>query len=121
MPGEQVDGNDVDAVAARSSPRRSRGHAAASGPTLIEAVTYRWFGHYAGDKAAYREEDEVRARARAGDPLVRARAALDADAGRRRRRGRRGADRRAPSTSPWQSPVAERGRPLRRPLRGAVR
>ena len=32
---------------------------AGSGPTIIEAVTYRWFGHYAGDKAAYRAEEEV--------------------------------------------------------------
>jgi TPP-dependent pyruvate/acetoin dehydrogenase alpha subunit len=49
---------------------------AGEGPTLIEAGTYRWFGHYAGDKAAYRDEAEVET-GRAGDPLVRARAGLD--------------------------------------------
>jgi TPP-dependent pyruvate/acetoin dehydrogenase alpha subunit len=76
IPGVRVDGNDVDAVheAASDAIERARG---GGGPTLIEAVTYRWFGHYAGDRAAYRDEQEVEA-ARARDPLVRARAALAA-------------------------------------------
>ncbi|HEY4277410.1 MAG TPA: thiamine pyrophosphate-dependent dehydrogenase E1 component subunit alpha [Conexibacter sp.] len=75
IPGVRVDGNDVDAVhdAASDAVERARG---GGGPTLIEAVTYRWFGHYAGDRAAYRDEDEVTAW-RERDPLVRARAALD--------------------------------------------
>jgi TPP-dependent pyruvate/acetoin dehydrogenase alpha subunit len=42
---------------------------------MIEAVTYRWFGHYAGDRAAYRVEEEVR-EWRERDPLIRARAAI---------------------------------------------
>ena len=75
MPGVEVDGNDVDAVvgAAVEAVGRAR---AGDGPTLIETQTYRWFGHYAGDKAAYRDEAEVET-GRAGDPLVRARAAFD--------------------------------------------
>ena len=50
MPGVRVDGNDVDAVAdaVGDAVARARG---GGGPTLIEAVTYRWFGHYAGDRA----------------------------------------------------------------------
>jgi TPP-dependent pyruvate/acetoin dehydrogenase alpha subunit len=73
--GVRVDGNDVDAVAAvvGRAVERARG---GGGPTLIEAVTYRWFGHYAGDRAAYRREEEVR-EWRERDPLIRARAALD--------------------------------------------
>src|SRR5205814_7825236 len=49
---------------------------AGEGPTLIEALTYRWFGHYAGDNAAYRDEGEV-TEWRARDAIVGARAALD--------------------------------------------
>lgn len=75
MPGLHVDGNDVDAVAAAVGDAVTRARAG-GGPTIVEAVTYRWFGHYAGDRAAYRLEDEVR-EWRERDPLVRARAALD--------------------------------------------
>jgi TPP-dependent pyruvate/acetoin dehydrogenase alpha subunit len=77
MPGEEVDGNDADAVTATVAAAVDRARAGA-GPTLIEAQTYRWFGHYAGDKAAYRDEAEVES-GRAGDPLVRARADLEDD------------------------------------------
>jgi len=75
MPGLEVDGNDLDAMTAAVATAVDRARAG-EGPTLIEAETYRWFGHYAGDKAAYRDEAEVES-GRAGDPLVRARADLD--------------------------------------------
>lgn len=75
IPSERVDGNDVDAVADAVAAAVARARAG-GGPALIEALTYRWFGHYAGDRAAYRVEDEVR-QWRERDPLVRARAALD--------------------------------------------
>jgi len=75
MPGLEVDGNDVEAMTAAVAGAVERARAG-EGPTLIEAETYRWFGHYAGDKAAYRDEAEVES-GRAGDPLVRARAGLD--------------------------------------------
>jgi TPP-dependent pyruvate/acetoin dehydrogenase alpha subunit len=75
MPGTLVDGNDVDVVAASVGEAIERARAG-EGPTLIEAETYRWFGHYAGDKAAYRDEQEVES-GRAGDPLLRTRALLD--------------------------------------------
>lgn len=75
MPGVKVDGNDVEAVFATVGEAVERARAG-EGPTLVEAETYRWFGHYAGDKAAYRDEKEVES-GRAGDPLIRARASLD--------------------------------------------
>jgi pyruvate dehydrogenase E1 component alpha subunit len=57
MPGELVDGNDVEAV--RASVRRAIGRArAGDGPTLIEARTWRWRGHWAGDDQAYRVQPE---------------------------------------------------------------
>jgi len=61
IPGEQVDGNDVLAVreAARRAVARGR---AGEGPTLIEAVTYRWHGHNEGEEAfagEYRPQDEI--------------------------------------------------------------
>lgn len=74
IPGERVDGNDVSEVASLVSRAVERARAG-GGPTMIEALTYRWFGHYAGDRAAYRVEEEVR-EWRERDPLIRARAAL---------------------------------------------
>jgi TPP-dependent pyruvate/acetoin dehydrogenase alpha subunit len=75
MPGVRVDGNAVEEVAdaVEDAVLRAR---AGGGPTIVEAVTYRWFGHYAGDRAAYRLEDEVNDW-RARDPLPRARESLD--------------------------------------------
>ncbi|EPD67011.1 thiamine pyrophosphate-dependent dehydrogenase E1 component subunit alpha [Streptomyces sp. HGB0020] len=58
IPGEVVDGNDVvavrDAVAALA--RRAR---AGEGPALLEAETYRHFGHSRADPATYRPAEEV--------------------------------------------------------------
>jgi acetoin:2,6-dichlorophenolindophenol oxidoreductase subunit alpha len=53
MPGVCVDGNDVDAVrqAVGDAVERAR---AGFGPSLIEARTWRWRGHWAGDDQAYR-------------------------------------------------------------------
>jgi acetoin:2,6-dichlorophenolindophenol oxidoreductase subunit alpha len=75
IPGVRVDGNDVDTVATAADEAIARARSG-GGPTLIEAVTYRWFGHYAGDKAGYRDDEEV-AQWRERDPLVRARGSLD--------------------------------------------
>ena len=65
MPGVIVDGMDVFAVyeAAGEAVERAR---AGEGPTLIEAKTYRYYGHFAGDNAhRYRlEEEEQEWRAR---------------------------------------------------------
>lgn len=79
IPGQRVDGNDVNEVAAAVGNAVERARAG-GGPTVIEALTYRWFGHYAGDRAAYRVEEEV-LKWRERDPLIRSRAAIgDADA-----------------------------------------
>lgn len=60
IPGVTVDGNDVAAVynAAVEAVARAR---ADGGPTLLEAKTYRWRGHYEGDPQMYRPRDEVEA------------------------------------------------------------
>lgn len=56
--GETVDGNDVVAVneAVQRAVARAR---AGEGPTLIEAVTYRWRGHSKSDKNLYRTKEEI--------------------------------------------------------------
>ncbi|MFH8656158.1 thiamine pyrophosphate-dependent dehydrogenase E1 component subunit alpha [Streptomyces afghaniensis] len=58
IPGEVVDGNDVVAVeeAVARLARRAR---AGDGPAVLEAETYRHFGHSRSDPAAYRPAEEV--------------------------------------------------------------
>ena len=60
MPGETVDGNDVEAVrdvVGRAVERARKGE----GPTFIEALTYRWRGHSKSDKNLYRTKEEIAA------------------------------------------------------------
>ena len=59
MPGETIDGNDVIAVykAVQQAANRAR---KSDGPTLIEAVTYRWRGHSKSDRQLYRTREEVK-------------------------------------------------------------
>jgi pyruvate/2-oxoglutarate/acetoin dehydrogenase E1 component/TPP-dependent pyruvate/acetoin dehydrogenase alpha subunit len=57
IPGQVVDGMDVLAVrgaVAHAAERARQGQ----GPTLIEAKTYRWFGHSHSDPRAYRTKVE---------------------------------------------------------------
>jgi TPP-dependent pyruvate/acetoin dehydrogenase alpha subunit len=65
----QVDGNDVEAVynAVESAAARAR---AGGGPTYIEAMTYRLWGHMMGDPEIYRTKEEV-AKAKENEPIVR--------------------------------------------------
>lgn len=58
IPGEVVDGNDVVAVeeAVGRLARRAR---AGEGPAVLEAETYRHFGHSRADPAAYRPAEEI--------------------------------------------------------------
>ncbi len=69
MPGVTVDGNDVLAVydAVRQAAQRAR-HG--QGPTLVEALTYRWRGHSKSDRQLYRTREEVKAW-QARDPIRR--------------------------------------------------
>jgi pyruvate dehydrogenase E1 component alpha subunit len=58
IPGITIDGNDVIAVheCVLKAVDRAR---AGEGPTLVECLTYRWYGHNVGDPGvAYRSRDE---------------------------------------------------------------
>ncbi|PSR20529.1 MAG: dehydrogenase [Sulfobacillus acidophilus] len=57
MPGIVVDGMDVEAVyeAALQAVERARRN---GGPVLLEAKTYRWYGHSRSDPRVYRTRDE---------------------------------------------------------------
>ena len=69
-----VDGNDVEAVAAVMTDVVGRIRAG-GGPMFVEAITYRWHGHYEGDPEKYRDKDEL-AEWQQRDPLVITRARL---------------------------------------------
>lgn len=73
---QQVDGNDVQAVAdaAQAASALLR---AGQGPVVLECVTHRVRGHFEGDAQKYRDADEING-LDAHDPLGRARLALQA-------------------------------------------
>lgn len=77
MPGVRVNGNDPIEMyaAAREAVERAR---AGEGPTLIEAMTFRFNGHVFGDADAYMDPAE-KAAAIAADPYPIYRAKLIAD------------------------------------------
>jgi acetoin:2,6-dichlorophenolindophenol oxidoreductase subunit alpha len=59
LPAEVIDGNDV--VVVRDAVARAAARArAGDGPTVLEARTYRHYGHSRTDPATYRPADEVR-------------------------------------------------------------
>ena len=68
MPSIVVDGSDFFAVhaACRAAIERGRN---GGGPTAIEAVSARYYGHFEGDPQAYRDDGELRRQREAGDPL----------------------------------------------------
>ena len=77
MPGVRVDGNDpleMFAVAKDAIDRARAGE----GPTLIEAMTYRFYGHVLGDADNYMDKAR-KAEAMAADPVPRYRAYLVAE------------------------------------------
>jgi TPP-dependent pyruvate/acetoin dehydrogenase alpha subunit len=75
IPGEAVDGMNVLAVyeaACRAVERARRGE----GPSFIEAITYRFYGHHIGDiKTPYRSQEEIM-EWKKRDPLTSVRAIL---------------------------------------------
>ena len=76
LPGEVLDGNDV--VVVRDAVARAAARArAGEGPTVLEAKTYRHFGHSRTDPASYRPAEEVK-QWLSRDPLDIARARLEA-------------------------------------------
>jgi pyruvate dehydrogenase E1 component alpha subunit len=80
MPAEKVDGSDFFAVyeAMQRALKRAR---AGQGPSTIEAVTTRFFGHFEGDPQRYRAKDEVSQQRASMDCLKRFRARMHADGG----------------------------------------
>ena len=67
--GVTIDGNDVLQVynAVMNAANRAR---SGGGPTLIEAKTYRWEGHFVGDGCPYRSREELE-EWKARDPIER--------------------------------------------------
>jgi 2-oxoisovalerate dehydrogenase E1 component len=80
VPYVSVDGNDVVATAkaTRDAVLAAR---AGRGPTIVEAATYRWHGHYEGDPQRYRTAEEVREWQDRDPVLVLRRRLLDAGVG----------------------------------------
>ncbi|HEU4531797.1 MAG TPA: thiamine pyrophosphate-dependent dehydrogenase E1 component subunit alpha [Steroidobacteraceae bacterium] len=70
MPATQVDGTDFFAVyeALGAAVARAR---AGEGPSAVEAVAMRWYGHYEGDMQTYRADGEVDRLRASSDPLLR--------------------------------------------------
>jgi pyruvate dehydrogenase E1 component alpha subunit len=68
MPAAKVDGDDFFAVheAMREATERARG---GGGPSAIEVMTCRFYGHHSGDAQLYRGKDEVRQLREAHDCL----------------------------------------------------
>ena len=74
MPGVLVDGNDVLAVRDTLGEAVERARSG-QGPTVVEALTYRHFGHSRTDPAKYRPDEEVQEWL-ARDPLLVSRARM---------------------------------------------
>jgi len=69
MPAVRIDANDVELmyVTVEEAVARAR---AGGGPTYIEGMTYRLWGHMMGDPEVYRTKEEV-AQARENEPILR--------------------------------------------------
>ena len=77
IPGEEVDGMDLDAV--RAAGAKAAEHArSGAGPYLLEMKTYRYRGHSMSDPAKYRTRDEVDEVRKTRDPIDHVRATLEA-------------------------------------------
>ena len=77
MPGVRVDGNDPAAMYSAFSEAVARARAG-EGPTLLECMTFRFFGHNFGDDDSYIPPAQ-KAAAMAADPVPQLRARLIAD------------------------------------------
>ncbi len=68
IPGEQVDGMDVEAV--RAAGDKAVDHArSGDGPYILEMITYRYRGHSMSDPAKYRSREEVQKVRQERDPI----------------------------------------------------
>jgi len=68
IPGVSVNGQDAIEVYEVISEAVARARSG-GGPSLIEARTYRFYGHSLGDEQQYRTEEEVEERKRNADPI----------------------------------------------------
>jgi pyruvate dehydrogenase E1 component alpha subunit len=68
IPVTEIDGMDVLAVCAAATAATERARAG-DGPTLLLCDTWRFFGHHAGDKQSYKDQEEAKAWA-AKDPIA---------------------------------------------------
>ncbi len=93
MPGVRVDGNDPLAVASALDEALGRARSG-DGPTFIECVTFRFRGHYFGDRMPYIPKEQLAA-AMAADPVPRFRRHLVDSRHLHRRRAERHRRRRA--------------------------
>jgi pyruvate dehydrogenase E1 component alpha subunit len=77
IPGDEVDGMDVEAVAAAGA--KAAEHArSGQGPFILEMKTYRYRGHSMSDPAKYRTKEEVDEVKKTRDPIEHLREKLDA-------------------------------------------
>lgn len=75
IPGEQVDGMDVQAV--KAAGERALAFAReGNGPYILEMQTYRYRGHSMSDPAKYRSKEEVQKMRTEHDPIEQVRARL---------------------------------------------
>ena len=58
LPSFTIDGQDVEEVHKYTSEARERA-LAGEGPTFINALTYRYYGHNVGEKGQYRTQEEI--------------------------------------------------------------
>jgi TPP-dependent pyruvate/acetoin dehydrogenase alpha subunit len=114
MPGESVDGQEVEAVYERTAAAIGRARSG-GGPSLLEMKTYRYRGHSRSDPARYRPPGELEAW-RARDPIellgrrLEQSGALDADRQAQLRRDvqqRIDAAAERASTAPWPDPTED--------------
>lgn len=77
MPGVRVNGNDPEEMYSAFAEAVARARAG-EGPTLLECMTFRFFGHNFGDDDSYIPKEQ-KAEAMANDPVPELRARLIAD------------------------------------------
>jgi pyruvate dehydrogenase E1 component alpha subunit len=70
MPGATADGNDVVDVYERVLEATERARSG-GGPTLVEAITYRYRGHSKSDRNLYRTQEEIEGWRSQRDPIMR--------------------------------------------------
>ena len=68
LPSYNIDGQDVMEVRKYISQARERA-LAGEGPTFINAVTYRYYGHNVGEKGEYRTQEEIAQWRTTRDPI----------------------------------------------------